>query len=305
MEDATVREHPILTFVQKRLVDPTKAFVIVTEMKACRGRGDRLASLITVSDVIIRTRREVGCARYDIDRAYRDPDAFVISEIWEDLECLKAHLASRRLAKTNKAFKAMLAEEPVLRVMTLMPHHPPTRMGRPRQEVGREYPKTGSWIQYGKHRYALPAGVACFSKEGLSVRVVDDSHEYGVIFHRLPLCRKAKRASLSADSLAAPQELQSPSGVLLGFRKWKIFANELALQSDKKGVELGGNLSLRQMEDPPPTDHLSLAEEEKFLRKYYAAAKATERKVGFQVKAQWYKRTYVESGAGAIWALEV
>ena len=35
------------------------------------------------------------------------------------------------------------------------------------------------------------------------------------------------------------------------------------------------------------------------------AFKATERKVGFQVKAQWYKRTYVESGAGAIWAMEV
>jgi quinol monooxygenase YgiN len=264
-----------------------------------------LASLITVSEVITRTRRELGCARYDIDRDNDDPDAFVVSEIWENLKYLKTHLASRRFARTVKALKALLAEEPVLRVMTLMPDHPPTRMGRPRQEVGKKYPKTGSWLLHGKVRYSLPTGIAYFSKGGLSVCVVDDSHEYGIIFHRLPLCRKAKRTALSTDHLTAPAELQSPSGVLLGFRKWKIFANELALHSDKMGVELGGNLSLRQMEDPPPTDHLSLEEEATFLRKYYAAAKATERKVGFQVKARWCKRKYVESGAGAIWALEV
>lgn len=56
--------------------------------------------------LVAETRKEQGCINYSIGADMAEEDALVISEMWESLDALKAHMATPHMAEWMKAIGA-------------------------------------------------------------------------------------------------------------------------------------------------------------------------------------------------------
>ena len=70
---------------------------VFAEMRAAKGKGDRLATLLVEQAAAIR-EQEPGCLLYRPHRCVRDPDLFMLYEMYVDDTAFDAHLNSSHLA---------------------------------------------------------------------------------------------------------------------------------------------------------------------------------------------------------------
>jgi quinol monooxygenase YgiN len=113
-----VSDHPIAALVRSKVPNPAQPFALVVELQALDGRGDDLVAAIKKCGSIIASRKEAGCAVYDISRDLDSPDHFVVYEIWHDLPALEKHLATPHFNAVAAALDGLLIGAPVVRVLT-------------------------------------------------------------------------------------------------------------------------------------------------------------------------------------------
>jgi quinol monooxygenase YgiN len=87
----------------------TERLTVVAEMKAKPGREEDLRKAVLA--LIEPTRKEDGCAQYDLHVHTDDPGRFVFYENWTSAEHLARHAASAHLQAFGKQ-AAELLEEP-------------------------------------------------------------------------------------------------------------------------------------------------------------------------------------------------
>ena len=86
----------------------TELLTVVAEMKAKAGREEDLRSALLA--LIAPTRKEDGCAQYDLHVHTADAGRFVFYENWASEGHLERHLASAHLTAFLKAAEDLLAE---------------------------------------------------------------------------------------------------------------------------------------------------------------------------------------------------
>lgn len=111
-------DHPIAALVRSKVPNPAQPFALAVELQALDGRGDEVVAAIKKCGSIIASRKEAGCAVYDISRDLDSPDHFVVYEIWRDLPALESHLATPHFTAVAGVLGDLLVGPPVVRVLT-------------------------------------------------------------------------------------------------------------------------------------------------------------------------------------------
>ena len=86
--------------------------VVVARVVALPGREAEVEALLR--GLLVPTRTEEGCVRYDLHRSRRDPRTFWFLEAWTSEAALDRHLASAHLEAARARFPELLAEEPLI-----------------------------------------------------------------------------------------------------------------------------------------------------------------------------------------------
>jgi len=74
---------------------------IVAKIRATKGNGDRLASLLREQAATVRAA-EPGCLRYVPYRSLEDPDDFLFHEVYADDAAMDVHMNAPHLAAYRK-----------------------------------------------------------------------------------------------------------------------------------------------------------------------------------------------------------
>jgi quinol monooxygenase YgiN len=74
---------------------------VVARLRAARGKGDELASLLAEQARVVR-EAEPGCIDYIACRSVSDPEDFLFYEVYRDEAGLEAHKAAPHLAAYRK-----------------------------------------------------------------------------------------------------------------------------------------------------------------------------------------------------------
>lgn len=64
-------------------------------------------ALALAKELVAETRKEEGCAQYDLAQALESPELIVILESWESQETLAAHSASEHFTRIVPALKGL------------------------------------------------------------------------------------------------------------------------------------------------------------------------------------------------------
>jgi quinol monooxygenase YgiN len=112
--------------------------VVVATMHAQEGREDKLRDVLLA--LVVESRLEEGCLRYDLLRGEDDPLSFALYEEWESEAALNAHLRTRHIAVGHSLSEELLKEPPrVVAYLKLEParrsHTGPTRKLDPSDPV--------------------------------------------------------------------------------------------------------------------------------------------------------------------------
>ncbi len=86
----------------------SELLTVVAEMKAKPGREEDLRRALLA--LIEPTRKEEGCAQYDLHVHTEDPGRFLFYENWASLERLEQHAASPHFRAFEKKSGELLAE---------------------------------------------------------------------------------------------------------------------------------------------------------------------------------------------------
>src|SRR5437660_8687126 len=86
----TPSPSPTAARVKAALSDPTKPFVLLVQMTAKEGAGEKIEAAFAKASG--PTHREKGCLAYDLSRDPQSPSHYVLYERWQNLEALESHL---------------------------------------------------------------------------------------------------------------------------------------------------------------------------------------------------------------------
>ncbi|WP_420392415.1 putative quinol monooxygenase [Acuticoccus sp.] len=75
--------------------------------------GQEEAAAQHLGSVVEPTRQEDGCQQYDLWRDPKDPRRFVMDELWESRDHLKAHSQSDHIGRMREATKEVFASREV------------------------------------------------------------------------------------------------------------------------------------------------------------------------------------------------
>ena len=75
--------------------------LVTAEITAKPGSEAALADLVT--SVLAPTRAEAGCAAYTCGRSVEDPSVFYFTELWEDMDALRAHTRTEHMGAFGAA----------------------------------------------------------------------------------------------------------------------------------------------------------------------------------------------------------
>ncbi|MEZ5894165.1 MAG: putative quinol monooxygenase [Parvularculaceae bacterium] len=78
--------------------------IVAGKAKLAPGAGAKLADALRT--LIAETRKEKGCIDYSVGADAVEADTFVISEMWESVDALKAHMGTPHMAAWLKAVGA-------------------------------------------------------------------------------------------------------------------------------------------------------------------------------------------------------
>jgi quinol monooxygenase YgiN len=70
--------------------------VVIAKMHAREGKEDKLRDVLTA--LVVESRQEAGCVRYDLLVGEDDPGEFALYEAWENAAALNAHLRAKHVA---------------------------------------------------------------------------------------------------------------------------------------------------------------------------------------------------------------
>jgi (4S)-4-hydroxy-5-phosphonooxypentane-2,3-dione isomerase len=95
---------------------------VVAKLRAAPGKGDALAALLVEQAAVVRAA-EPGCLLYRMHRSTRDPELFLVYEMYADDAAFEAHrtaphLAAFRTRREQEGLIAGPAEIDVLRSLT-------------------------------------------------------------------------------------------------------------------------------------------------------------------------------------------
>jgi quinol monooxygenase YgiN len=106
---------PIVAAVKPRLKDATKPFAILVTLRAKEGAGAKLEKAF--ADAVRQTKKEAGCAAYDLHRIPDDADAFILYERWKSLKDLEGHMKAPYIVKLLAEIHDLSASPPDLKVL--------------------------------------------------------------------------------------------------------------------------------------------------------------------------------------------
>jgi quinol monooxygenase YgiN len=79
-------------------------------MRAVEGAEDRLRDVLTA--LVVESRQEQGCLRYDLLRSDDDPQEFALYEEWESVAALNAHLRTSHITVGHSMSSTLTVEAP-------------------------------------------------------------------------------------------------------------------------------------------------------------------------------------------------
>src|ERR1041384_4652674 len=74
---------------------------VTAKLRAAKGKGDALAALLVEQAAAVRAS-EPGCLVYRMHRSTRDPELFLVYEMYADDDALEAHRTAPHLAAFRK-----------------------------------------------------------------------------------------------------------------------------------------------------------------------------------------------------------
>lgn len=74
---------------------------VVAKLRAAKGKGDALAALLVEQAATVRAN-EPGCLVYRMHRSTRDPELFLVYEMYADEAAFEAHRTAPHLAAFRK-----------------------------------------------------------------------------------------------------------------------------------------------------------------------------------------------------------
>lgn len=84
---------------------------VVAEIVARPDSVERLKAELL--KLVVPTRREKGCLKYDLHQDRQDPALFLFYETWESAECLEKHITSEHYQAYAGAAAGMIREKTV------------------------------------------------------------------------------------------------------------------------------------------------------------------------------------------------
>ncbi len=79
--------------------------VVQVEVKVEPGSADNARDAVAKMETA--TRQEAGCKKYAFSVDISDPGMIRVTETWESMDAIKAHMASPHMAEFNKAVMAL------------------------------------------------------------------------------------------------------------------------------------------------------------------------------------------------------
>ena len=79
--------------------------VVQVEVMVEPGSADKVRAAVATMEQA--TRKEAGCLKYAFSVDMSDPGTIRVTERWESLDAIKAHLASPHMAEFNRAVVAL------------------------------------------------------------------------------------------------------------------------------------------------------------------------------------------------------
>lgn len=121
MSHAQNPPSPIVTAVEKSGIDTTRPFVLVVQFQTHPGQSSAFEKAF--APAIAKTRQERGCLQYDLSQDPSAPESYLLYERWNNLDDLKAHLASEHIAAMQKATENLRAMPPQARILAPVGTH--------------------------------------------------------------------------------------------------------------------------------------------------------------------------------------
>ena len=92
-----------------------KYVVVFAELKAAENKSAALKR--ELMSLVIPTREEEGCIRYELYKEDGDPASFMFYEIWRTREDLERHLATPALVRLlGEVVPALCSDTPVVKI---------------------------------------------------------------------------------------------------------------------------------------------------------------------------------------------
>ena len=108
------KPNPIVAKVKAAVKDPTKPFTMLVHLQVKEGTGAKVEAAF--AKAIQRTRREKGCAAYDLNRDPQMPSRYLLYERWHSVADLEAHLRAGHIATLLVELGDLLAAPPDVQV---------------------------------------------------------------------------------------------------------------------------------------------------------------------------------------------
>lgn len=102
-------DRPNRRFVRSKLASPLEhtMLTITARITANEGRTDDV--LTALRELVAATRREAGCAQYDLHRSHLDANVFFIFENWETRAHWEAHMQTAHIAAFRERAETIVA----------------------------------------------------------------------------------------------------------------------------------------------------------------------------------------------------
>jgi autoinducer 2-degrading protein len=92
-------------------------YVVVVDIVTRPGAAEAFGALIA-ANAAASLREEPGCRRFDVCQSAKEPEVFLLYEIYDDAEAFAAHLKAAHFLQFDKESAALVASKEV-RVLTL------------------------------------------------------------------------------------------------------------------------------------------------------------------------------------------
>jgi quinol monooxygenase YgiN len=91
--------------------------ILVATISSAKGSEDKMHHLL--QQLVVESRKESGCIRYDLHLSIEKPNVFVMYEIWQDQSALDDHMQSVHFTSYKKNSQTILESLEVVKLKKL------------------------------------------------------------------------------------------------------------------------------------------------------------------------------------------